>query len=204
MNNAKEAHVRAEVEKLRSLDKTDLRARWRKMFGKEPPPALTKDLLGRMIAWRIQERFYGGHDKATIKLLDGLARGEAAKLDAGPRIKPGTVLMREHRGVRHTVTVVPNGFVWQEQTYPSRPSRAPLRAPRGTGRASLACASSVTQIRWRRANDPARPRKAARCAIYIRKSTEHNLDLEFNSLDAQRKACEASGARRLAADPDPV
>src|SRR5713226_8355359 len=48
------------------------RARWCKTFGKEPPPALTKDLLGRMIAWRIQEKFYGGHDKATIKLLDGL------------------------------------------------------------------------------------------------------------------------------------
>ena len=34
-------------------------------------------------------------------------------------------------------------------------------------------------------------RKAFRCAIYTRKSTEHNLDLEFNSLDAQREACEA-------------
>jgi DNA invertase Pin-like site-specific DNA recombinase len=33
--------------------------------------------------------------------------------------------------------------------------------------------------------------KLARCAIYTRKSTEHNLDLEFNSLDAQREACEA-------------
>jgi site-specific DNA recombinase len=33
--------------------------------------------------------------------------------------------------------------------------------------------------------------KAQRCAIYTRKSTEHNLDLEFNSLDAQREACEA-------------
>src|SRR3989441_1865488 len=30
-----------------------------------------------------------------------------------------------------------------------------------------------------------------RCAIYTRKSTEHNLDLAFNSLDAQREACEA-------------
>jgi site-specific DNA recombinase len=29
------------------------------------------------------------------------------------------------------------------------------------------------------------------CAIYTRKSTEHGLDLEFNSLDAQREACEA-------------
>ena len=34
-------------------------------------------------------------------------------------------------------------------------------------------------------------RNVFRCAIYTRKSTEHNLDLEFNSLDAQREACEA-------------
>jgi DNA invertase Pin-like site-specific DNA recombinase len=33
--------------------------------------------------------------------------------------------------------------------------------------------------------------KLARCAIYTRKSTEHNLDLAFNSLDAQREASEA-------------
>jgi site-specific DNA recombinase len=37
------------------------------------------------------------------------------------------------------------------------------------------------------ASDP----KALRCAIYTRKSTEHGLELEFNSLDAQRDACEA-------------
>src|SRR5262249_6521330 len=30
-----------------------------------------------------------------------------------------------------------------------------------------------------------------RCAIYTRKSTEYNLELAFNSLDAQREACEA-------------
>ncbi len=33
--------------------------------------------------------------------------------------------------------------------------------------------------------------KLVRCAIYTRKSTDHNLDLEFNSLDAQREASEA-------------
>jgi hypothetical protein len=54
--------------------------------------------------------------------------------------------------------------------------------------------------------------KPQRCAIYTRKSTEHNLDLAFNSLDAQREACEAyvksqahEGWRlireKLAADP---
>lgn len=35
------------------------------------------------------------------------------------------------------------------------------------------------------------PPKRLRCAVYTRKSTEHNLDLAFNSLDAQREACEA-------------
>src|ERR1700692_223169 len=33
--------------------------------------------------------------------------------------------------------------------------------------------------------------KSLRCAIYTRKSTDHGLELEFNSLDAQRDACEA-------------
>ncbi len=30
-----------------------------------------------------------------------------------------------------------------------------------------------------------------RCAIYARKSSEEGLEQEFNSLDAQREACEA-------------
>jgi DNA invertase Pin-like site-specific DNA recombinase len=44
----------------------------------------------------------------------------------------------------------------------------------------------------RPANDPSgSTSKLARCAVYTRKSTEYNLDLAFNSLDAQREACEA-------------
>lgn len=34
-------------------------------------------------------------------------------------------------------------------------------------------------------------RKRVRCAIYTRKSSEEGLDQDFNSLDAQREACEA-------------
>jgi hypothetical protein len=33
--------------------------------------------------------------------------------------------------------------------------------------------------------------KAIRCAVYTRKTTEHNLDREFNSPDARRESCEA-------------
>ena len=37
----------------------------------------------------------------------------------------------------------------------------------------------------------ARPNRRLRCAIYTRKSSEEGLEQEFNSLHAQREACEA-------------
>jgi DNA invertase Pin-like site-specific DNA recombinase len=37
-----------------------------------------------------------------------------------------------------------------------------------------------------------------RCAIYTRKSSEEGLDMEFNSLDAQREACAAYTASQKA------
>ncbi len=36
-----------------------------------------------------------------------------------------------------------------------------------------------------------RPKRSVRCAIYTRKSSEEGLEQNFNSLDAQREACEA-------------
>ena len=39
--------------------------------------------------------------------------------------------------------------------------------------------------------DPARAGITTRCAIYTRKSSDEGLEQEFNSLDAQREACEA-------------
>jgi hypothetical protein len=35
------------------------------------------------------------------------------------------------------------------------------------------------------------PERPVRCAIYTRKSSEEGLQQEFNSLDAQRQACQA-------------
>jgi hypothetical protein len=35
------------------------------------------------------------------------------------RLKPGTVLVREYQGERHTVTVVSDGYVWRDVTYTS-------------------------------------------------------------------------------------
>ncbi len=54
---------------------------------------------------------------------------------------------------------------------------APVRARRGgTALGGGAC--------------PARVVVKRRCAVYTRKSSEEGLDMEFNSLDAQREACE--------------
>jgi DNA invertase Pin-like site-specific DNA recombinase len=43
----------------------------------------------------------------------------------------------------------------------------------------------------RSAADAKKSRRNLRCAIYTRKSTEEGLEQDFNSLDAQREACEA-------------
>src|SRR4029453_9765822 len=64
-----------------------------------------------------------------------------------------------------------------------------MRNPKAIG---VGCASVLERFASRtlgRMNDLVS--KLARCAIYTRKSTEYNLELAFNSLDAQREACEA-------------
>lgn len=47
-------------------------------------------------------------------------------------------------------------------------------------------------------------RKILHCAIYTRKSTDHGLELEFNSLDAQREACEAYIRSQVAEGWQPI
>ena len=42
------------------------------------------------------------------------------------------------------------------------------------------------------------PMRRLRCAVYTRKSSEEGLDMEFNSLDAQRESCEAYVASQRA------
>src|SRR3984957_17368646 len=67
---------------------------------------------------------------------------------------------------------------------PKSPPRSPVLD--GTGRDFSGCGRLPTG-RVPMAGNP----KLLRCAIYTRKSTEHGLEQECNSLDAQREACEA-------------
>jgi hypothetical protein len=110
------AAIEAEIAHLRSLARDALRRHWRVRFGRIPPADLSKDLLGRMIAYRLQERAFGGLDRESLRFLHGLARHGGSPRR---RLKPGTVLVRDYQGQRHTVTVVSDGFDWQGATYPS-------------------------------------------------------------------------------------
>jgi len=110
------AAIEAEIAHLRSLALDALRRHWRVIFGRTPPADLSKDLLGRMIAYRLQERAFGGLDRESLRFLHGLARHGGSPRR---RLKPGTVLVRDYQGQRHTVTVVSDGFDWQGATYPS-------------------------------------------------------------------------------------
>lgn len=114
----KAAEISAQIDEIRTLNKDELRQRWRKMFKKPVPEALTKDLLARMIAYRIQEKAFGGLDRETEKILESYARGDKALIPQR-RMKSGTVLLREYKGVRHTVTIAAGGFIWNDKKYAS-------------------------------------------------------------------------------------
>ena len=111
--------IEAEIDRVRSLGLDELRTLWRVTFQSPPPSAFTKDLMARFLCWHIQEQAQGGLDLKTAKHLDGLARGAKPGANRPTRLKPGTVLLREYQGERHTVTVVPDGYMWHEMTYAS-------------------------------------------------------------------------------------
>jgi hypothetical protein len=110
--------IASEISRLSHLPLSGLRAAWRAEFRREPPKGLWRDLLLRTLAWRLQEKAFGGHDKATGKLLEACGQTRAGDTRC-QRLKAGTVLVREFGGARHTVTIAPDGFIWQEKTYSS-------------------------------------------------------------------------------------
>jgi hypothetical protein len=112
--------VAAEIERIGSLGLGALRSEWVRMFGTLPPSGLGKGMIGRIIAYRLQEQAFGGLDREARRHLDALTPGDG-RAEAAPvrRLKPGTVLIREYQGERHTVTVVPGGYVWHATKYSS-------------------------------------------------------------------------------------
>jgi len=119
MSREGDAELEAEIDRIRSLPIVEIRALWRQMLRSQPPAALGRDMLGRMISYHIQEKALGGLSRASLRLLDDIGRGKPAIEKARRRLKPGTVLVREYQGERHSVVVASDGFVWREETYAS-------------------------------------------------------------------------------------
>ncbi len=105
--------------RIASMSKDDLVVLWRRTFNTDPPLGFTKGLIGRYLAYHVQEKAFGGLDRQTKSFLDALARGREPDSPCPRRLKPGTVIVREYQGERHEVTVTADGFSWREQTYPS-------------------------------------------------------------------------------------
>jgi hypothetical protein len=112
------ADIAAEIDRLSGLSLKDLRSAWSAEFRRDPPKGLWRDLLLRSLAWRLQENAFGGHDKPILKLLEAKGQKRAGD-ERCRRLKAGTVLIRDFGGTRHTVTIAPEGFLWQENTYSS-------------------------------------------------------------------------------------
>ena len=106
--------IAEEVRALEALDLTGLREVWcRQGYGK-PPKMRSKELLARLLAWKIQADAFGGLDAATIRVLKSSSVPKAR-----PIVQPGARLAREWQGRRYEVEALDNGFRHDGQDYRS-------------------------------------------------------------------------------------
>ncbi len=107
----------ARLRALEELDYDALRAEWRRLYRAPPPKRVSRGLLMLGVAWKVQERVYGGLGAATKRRLADLVKtmeqdGDLARSRVA-RLKPGAKLIREWRGKTHTVIVLEDGFEWR-------------------------------------------------------------------------------------------
>ena len=115
--------VAAELARLAALTIFELRGEWRRLHRLSPPMRLSRDLLMRGITYKLQERPLGGLSKSILRKLERLNAGEALNEAQKPippiSLKPGTRLVREWRGVTHSVLIHADGVEWNGKRYSS-------------------------------------------------------------------------------------
>jgi len=114
--------ISAQIAALASLDLKDLKLRWRDLYDTEPPPRSSRELLTRAIAYRLQEREFGGLAPATLRLLERVAAdlsSHRARPSLARKAAPGTLLIREWRGKAHQVTLHYDGVGYRGKRYGS-------------------------------------------------------------------------------------
>ena len=118
------ADVLGRLAALRTLPTAELKAQWRELFGKEPPP-FNRPYLQSRLAYRIQELAYGGLKPETRARLEALGEqldgGNVVlrRIRADSRPLPGTRLIREYDGVQHVVTVRADDLEYEGRPYRS-------------------------------------------------------------------------------------
>ena len=114
---------REAISRLPTLEIGELRKQWRSLYKTQAPPNLSRELLLRAVAYRMQEVALGGLRPARQRQLGQIAqqlkRTEGTTIRARPELKPGTRLIREWQGRTYDVLVLDDGFSWQGTGYRS-------------------------------------------------------------------------------------
>ena len=91
-----------------------LKLAWTDQFKEGPPATRSRDLLLRLLAWRMQEEMLGGLDAVTERKLRDIANALERDGSYEPKIRrelsTGVILTREWKGVVHKVVVTADGF----------------------------------------------------------------------------------------------
>lgn len=119
--------IAEEIASLSDLDANALVARWQAITRRTLPTGLKGELLVRELAYRMQEKVFGGLSLPSRKRLEQVDRESKSATSVtlasanAPRrrLMPGTRLVREWQGTRQEVIVIPDGFLWQGATYAS-------------------------------------------------------------------------------------
>jgi Protein of unknown function (DUF2924) len=115
--------ISTELARLSEMTIFELRGEWRRLHRISPPMRLSRDLLIRGITYKLQERALGGLSKSIMRKLEHLnivsGVSDARKHAPPISLKPGTRLVREWRGVTHTVLVHADGVEWKGHRYRS-------------------------------------------------------------------------------------
>ncbi len=120
-SHAESNELSGELAALPALRPEQLKEQWRTLYGIEPPPRISEDLLRRAIAYRLQEHVVGGLKASTRRLLQRVAEDARRSKSATParKLRPGAVLIREWRGTSHQVTVLEDGLLFRGKRHRS-------------------------------------------------------------------------------------
>jgi hypothetical protein len=111
--------ISARIAALPGLNKSQLLAVWQENFSHPPPPKLRKELMVPVLAYRIQEKEFGGLSHQARKKLQDLALSASTGKRRTGVVQNGTRLVRTWRGEVHEVSVSDSGYVYRGQQYSS-------------------------------------------------------------------------------------